>query len=313
VVGPTLQFWWANNDESPDAALFGEAQDQAFGEGTTRQMRKLRIAVVGASGTGGPTIEQLMRLGVGHIVPVDDDKIEQRNLNRIPFATASHANAGTPKVLAAAEDIERKGLGTTVTPVVATIQCPEAIRLVSQCDVIFGCVDSIGGRFTMNLLASHYILPLFDLGVLLDAELQGAHRGTIKDILGTIHYIVPGRSSLLTRDQFTLADVAAEGLHKKDPAAAAQQVEDKYIKGLGVRRPAVISVNMFASALAVNDFLARIHPYRKIPNESVASIEFSLNEIRLTTDEEVEPCAIMGRYVGFGDRRPLLGLPEYGE
>jgi ThiF family/Prokaryotic homologs of the JAB domain len=313
VVGPTLQFWWTNNDESSDAALFGEAQDQAFGEGTTRQMRKLRIAVVGASGTGGPTIEQLMRLGVGHIVPVDDDKIEQRNLNRIPFATACHANAGTPKVLAAAEDIERKGLGTTVTPVVATIQCPEGIRLVSQCDVIFGCVDSIGGRFTMNLLASHYILPLFDLGVLLDAELQGAHRGTIKDILGTIHYIVPGRSSLLTRDQFTLADVAAEGLHKKDPAAAAQQVEDKYIKGLGVRRPAVISVNMFASALAVNDFLARIYPYRKIPNESVASIEFSLNEIRLTTDEEVEPCAIMGRYVGFGDRRPLLGLPEYGE
>jgi hypothetical protein len=165
----------------------------------------------------------------------------------------------------------------------------------------------------MNLIASHYLLPYFDLGILLDAEQTGAQRGKIKDILGTVHYLLPGRSSLLTRDQFTLADVAAEGLHKKDPTAAAQQVEDKYIKGLSVSRPAVISVNMFAAALAMNDFLARLHPYRKCPNEKVASIEFSLGELRLTADEEMENCRVMGRYVGYGDRRPLLGLPEFGE
>ena len=165
----------------------------------------------------------------------------------------------------------------------------------------------------MNLLASHYLVPYFDVGILLDAEQEGDTRGKIKDILGTVHYLVPGRSSLLTRDQFTLADVAAEGLHKKDPVAAAQQVEDKYIKGMRVRRPAVISVNMFAAALAINDFLARLHPYRKNQNANIASIEFSLGELRLTPDEEMENCRVMGRYIGFGDRSPLLGLPEYGE
>jgi hypothetical protein len=40
----------------------GAAQDQAFGEGTTRQLQRLRIAVAGASGTGSPVIEQLVRL-----------------------------------------------------------------------------------------------------------------------------------------------------------------------------------------------------------------------------------------------------------
>ena len=111
---------------------------------------------------------------------------------------------------------------------------------------------------------------------------------------------------------FTLADVAAEGLHEKDPVAAAQQVEDKYIKGLRVRRPAVVSVNMFAAALAVNDLLARLHPYRRDGNEPVASIEFSLGELRLTADEEMERCKVMGRHLGYGDRTPLLGLPEIG-
>ena len=313
IVGPDLKFWWADDNSTTPAPAFAAAQDQAFGEGTTNRLRKLRIAVVGASGTGSPEIEQLVRLGAGHLVLVDDDDIEERNLNRITFATAEHAREKTKKVFAAKADIERKGLGTIVTAIDGTIQSPEAIRAVSQCDVIFGCVDSVGGRFTMNLLASHYLVPYFDVGILLDAEQEGDTRGKIKDILGTVHYLVPGRSSLLTRDQFTLADVAAEGLHKKDPVAAAQQVEDKYIKGMRVRRPAVISVNMFAAALAINDFLARLHPYRKNQNANIASIEFSLGELRLTPDEEMENCRVMGRYIGFGDRSPLLGLPEYGE
>lgn len=313
VVGPTLRFWWADDAEPEKAPSFGEAQDQAFGEGTTRQMRQLRIAVIGGSGTGSPTIEQLMRLGAGHLVIVDDQGVEDRNLNRILYATKDDADHGRLKVEAAAADIERKGLGTVVEPVAKAIQTPEAIRAVSQCDIVFGCVDSITGRFITNLLASHYLLAYFDIGILLDAQLDGADRGKIKDILGTVHYLVPGRSSLLTRDQFTLQDVAAEGLHRNDPTAARQQVEDKYIKGMQVRRPAVVSVNMFASSLGVNDFLARLHPYRHIPNSEIGSIEFSLAELRLTADEEMERCKVMGRHLGYGDRRPLLGLPECGE
>jgi hypothetical protein len=313
VVGPTLRFWWPDDPAPRPGPSFGQSQDQAFGEGTTRQMRRLRIAVIGGSGTGSPTIEQLMRLGAGHLVIVDDQGIEDRNLNRIIYATKDDADHERLKVEAAAADIERKGLGTVVQPIAKAIQTPEAIRAVSQCDIVFGCVDSLTGRFIANLLASHYLLAYFDIGILLDAEQSGAARGAIKDILGTVHYLVPGRSSLLTRDQFTLQDVAAEGLHRNDPAAARQQVEDKYIKGMQVRRPAVVSVNMFASSLAVNDFLARLHPYRHMPNAEVGSIEFSLAELKLTADEEMERCNVMGRHLGYGDRRPLLGLPECGE
>jgi hypothetical protein len=313
VVGPALRFWWARNEVDEDAAAHGEAQDQAFGAGTTSQMRRLRFGVVGASGTGSPTIEQLIRLGAGHVVAVDDDTVERRNLNRILFATRKHADNGVSKVAAVKEDIERKNLGTVVTVIAKPVQSPEAIRALAQCDVFFGCVDTVGARFTMNLLASHYIQPYFDLGALLDAEPMPVGASVIKDILGTVHYLVPGRSSLITRDMFTLEDVRAEGLHKMDPAAAEQQVKQGYIRGARVSRPAVVSVNMFLSSLAVNDFLARLHPYRRLPNADVASIELSLAELRITADEEMELCPVMGLFVGFGDRKPLLGLPEYAE
>jgi hypothetical protein len=311
VAGSDLRFWWADKADG-HAPAFAAAQDQAFGEGTTKQLQRLRIGVVGTSGTGSPIIEQLVRLGVGHLVLVDEDHVEYRNLNRITFSTSEHAALNEKKVYAAATHIARIGLGTTVTAFASSIDAPDAIRAISQCDVLFGCVDTVGARFTMNLISAHYLIPYFDLGVLLDAEQDGDLRGHIKDILGTVHYIAPGKSSLLTREFFTLDDVRAEGLHKNDPEAAKRQVEDKYIKGMQVSRPAVISVNMFAAALAINDFLARIHPYRQAPNKDIASIEFSLGQLRLTADEELENCHILGRFVGAGDQKPLLSLPQYG-
>lgn len=313
VVGPDLKFWWHDSGEISELA-FAPAQDQAFGEGTTRRLRRLRIGIVGASGTGSPVLEQLVRLGVGHIVLVDEDHVEDRNLNRILFATQADADETELKVLAAEAHVERIGLGTTMQVIPAQVESTKAIHALAQCDVLFGCVDTVGGRFTMNVLATHYLLPYFDIGILLDAEQDGDDRGRIKDIVGSVHYLIPGRSSLLSRDVFTMEDVRAEGLRRRDPEAARQQEEDKYIKGMAVRRPAVISVNMFAASLAVNDLLARLHPYRKAgrKNADVASIEFSLAELRLTHDEELESCSMLAPMIGLGDRNPLLSMPRDG-
>lgn len=311
VPGPDLLLWWA--DDASPAPVFGESQDQAFGEGTTRRMARLKAAVGGASGTGSPTVEQLFRLGTGEIVNVDPDTTENRNLNRILHASVTDAIEGRLKVDVAADAIRRTGLPTTFQSIPLPLGSPEAIREVASCDVLFGCVDTHSARFLMNLLASHYLLPYFDIGVMIDAEPDGDRKGSIKDIVGSVHYVVPGRSSLLSREVISLERIAWEGLRESDPAAAAQQVADKYIKGVAVTRPAVISVNMLASSLAVNDFLARLQPYRRRPNEDIASIEFSLGDIRLTGDEELESCPVMGRHLGHGDRVPLLGLPELQE
>ena len=79
VAGDDLHFWYADAG-SVELPHFVASHAQAFDDGTIEQLRRLTVAVVGVSGTGSPTVEQLMRLGAAVIVNVDDDCMEERNV-----------------------------------------------------------------------------------------------------------------------------------------------------------------------------------------------------------------------------------------
>lgn len=313
VVGSDLHFWFANR-ESGERPEFVASHAQAFGDGTTAIFQQLTFAVIGASGTGSPIIEMLVRLGAREIIIVDDDKLEVRNINRILNSTMQDARDKKLKVDVLGDAVEKMEIGTRVIRIAKNLwDDPNAIRQIAQADVIFGCMDSIDGRYLLNLLATYYCQPYFDIGVRLDAVPTGAERGKIREICGTVNYLQPGLSSLMTRGLFSMNDVKDAGLRRRDPNAHAQQVKDGYIKGVHVSRPAVISVNMYAAALAVNDLLARLHPYREETNRDVASIEFSLKSLEQFTDPEGEPCGILKNCVGKGDVTPLLDTIELSE
>jgi proteasome lid subunit RPN8/RPN11 len=312
VAGDDLHFWYADPSSIalPD---FVASHAQAFDKGTIERFRRLSFAVIGASGTGSPSVEQLMRLGAAVIVVVDDDHMEERNVNRVLNSTMDDVKQNRPKVDVLADAVERTGLGTRIIRVKKNLWDPEVIREVAQCDIIFGCMDTVDGRYLLNAIASYYSIPYFDIGVRLDAtkDLSGVAR--IREVCGTVNYLRPGRSSLVSRELFTMSEVAAAGLRRNDPSAHVRQVEDGYIRGVVGHRPAVISVNMFASALAVNELLARLHPYREEPNGAYASVTFSLASMELIYDPEGGICDILGGKVGFGDTTPLLGLIEIAE
>jgi hypothetical protein len=86
--------------------------------------------------------------------------------------------------------------------------------------------------------------------------------------------------------------------------AHAQQVKDGYIAGVQGHRPAVISVNMFAASLAVNELLARLHPYREEANEEYGSVTFSLASMELMYGRHDEPCEMLEPFIGKGDMQP---------
>lgn len=310
VVDDDLRFWYADAAGTPLPG-FVASHAQVFGEGTTERLRRLSIAVVGASGTGSLVVEQLMRLGVGELVLVDDDLAEKRNVNRITNSTMRDAVEMQPKVDVLADAVERIGLGTRVVRVGRNLWTPDAVRCVAQCDVLFGCMDTVDGRFLLNALAAQYTLPCFDIGVRLQAVPDGPDQGRIREVCGTVHYLRPGRSSLMSRGLFSMRDVAAAGLRRNDPDAHREQVQDGYIDGAEARRPAVISVNMFAASLAVSEFLARLHPFREEPNSTWAAVTFSLASMELMPAREEGTCSILANRVGKGDEVPLLGLPEF--
>lgn len=312
VAGDDLHFWYADAG-SVGAPDFTASHAQAFDEGTIERLQRLSIGVIGASGTGSPTVEQAMRLGVGEIVNVDHDETEERNVNRILNSTMDDAREKRPKVEVLADAVRRAGLGTKIIPIDKNLWDPEVVKAVAQCDVVFGCMDSVDGRYLLNAISTYYNIPYFDLGIRLDAVSTGEQKGKIREVCGTVHYIRPGRSSLMSRELFTMAQVAAAGLARNDPEAHARQIKDGYIRGVQGRRPAVISVNMFGSALAMNEFLARLHPYREDANDTHGAVTFSLASMELFSEREAGICELMKNFVGHGDQTPLLGLMELAE
>jgi hypothetical protein len=303
VVGQDLRIWSARQHDGPDGFALRHAQ--AFGEGTISMLRTLSIAIVGCSGTGSIVAEQLARLGVGRLVLVDPDVVEEKNLNRIVNSGKEDVYLARPKVHVLASSIARMGLNQEVLPVAANLISPDVVRKVAECDVVFGCMDGAEGRHMLNRLATFYVLPYFDVGVRIDAD----GRGGIDSIAGAVHYLQPGLSSLLSRGSYDMKRVEAEEIRRTDLELYRRQVKEGYLRGVEEDRPAVISVNMFFAALAVNELLARLHRYRNLPNEHFAYLGGSLSEMQFYPESEAATCAVLQRHVGRGDVVPLLERP----
>lgn len=303
VIGDDLRIWRPDDGVGTGVPEFATRHAQAFGSATFHALRRLRVAVVGCSGTGSVVTEQLMRNGVGHLVLVDSDRVEEKNLNRILNTAAGDRERFKVDVLRDAIDGLR--IGTRVETFATDLADPLALRAVAGCDVVFGCMDSVDGRHLLNRLATFYLLPYIDVGVRLEADGQGG----VGQVCGSVHYLRPGGSSLLTRRLYTLDQVQAAALKREDPEAYAEQVAAKYIRGVAEDRPAVISVNMLYGALAVLELLARIHPYRDDPNAGFAVQTISLTGGFWRKVEDGPPDDQLGRHVGRGDVVPFLGMP----
>lgn len=307
VAGDGLEYWF--DQPSDFVPEFADRHAQVLGDGTIMVMRRLRAAVVGCSGTGSPTVEQLYRLGIGELVLVDPDLVGIENLNRILNSRDADVQRKCFKVHVLEQAIADTGLGTTVIPLPLDLTVPAVIRQVATCDVIFGCVDSVFARHVLNKLASTYCIPYFDIGVGLKAD----GKGGISHVSGAINYLQPDGSSLLSRGAFSLDDVQADALRRANPREYADRVASGYIAGADVARPAVITVNMIFSGLGVFEFLNRLHQMRDEPNAGFAMQRISLSHSVSDLSGDGARCMVVSRYLGQGDLQPLLGMPELSD
>jgi hypothetical protein len=273
---------------------------QVFGNKTVELLRSLRVAVVGCSGTGSWIAEQLARLGVGELILIDPDKVEDKNLNRI-LAT-SEGDIGISKVEALRKRLTTYGTNVRVKPLPSTVLTEAAVHLLATCDVLFGCMDTVEGRDILNRTASFYSIPYFDLGV----QLRADGRGNVETVCGSVHFLLPDGSSLFSRGVYTPEMLRAESLKRTNPAQYAAELDEGYIRGVAVGSPAVISVNGFCATMAVNEFLARIHPFRNDDNADFQWQQFDIVNSSWQPQHCGKPCPVLSRHAGRGDMLPLL-------
>ena len=303
-VGPDLQFWW-DGDASPHGP---GRRAMAFTSEMRAWLGRLSVCVIGVSGTGSIVAEQLARLGIGEIVLIDFDRLEDRNLNRI--LNSSTEELGSFKVEIFANAIRRYRKDCDVIPIPTSIATHDAVLAAGDADVLFSCVDTAEGRHIADRLSAYFAMPLFDVGVAIPTGPAPTGGRRIAEVYGRVDYVYPGSSSLMDRGVYDAALLEAEYLARVAPHALSQKIADRYLQGMNEEAPGVISINMRTASACLIEFIARSFPFREFPNKDRARSIFMLAEGDEDTFAEKQFKADNRFPLARGITDPLLGLPS---
>jgi molybdopterin/thiamine biosynthesis adenylyltransferase len=289
----------AGPDESDAAAAF-DRQIRAFGPDGQRLLARLRVGVVGVGGTGSAVCEQLIRLGVGELIAIDPDVINDDGSNVTRVWGSTLDDIGMHKVDIVARTAQRVGLGTKVTPVRGTINDEAAARLLTDCDVVFGCTDDNRGRVILSRLAVWYLIPVIDMGVKLTST-----DGILTGIEGRVTIVGPETGCLQCRGRINSETLQTEVL---EPRERAERVAEGYAVGLAERDPAVIAYTTGVAATAISELLARLFNLDDEPPSTELLLRFHRRDIRRNTrtGQSGHWCTDP-KNRGAGDAVPFLG------
>ena len=76
-----------------------ERTELFLGKEALEKLKNAKVAVMGLGGVGGAAAEALLRAGVGNLLLVDGDSVDETNINRQLLAT--YETAGMDKIEAA--------------------------------------------------------------------------------------------------------------------------------------------------------------------------------------------------------------------
>jgi molybdopterin/thiamine biosynthesis adenylyltransferase len=222
-----------------------DRQVRAFGTEGQQKLAQLHVAIVGLGGTGSIVAQQLAHLGVGSFLLVDPDTVEETNLNRV--VGARPADVGRPKVDVARDMIIGIHPRAKVEALKADARDRCIARRMLDADVFLVCTDSQGSRAVLTQIAYQYLVPGFDVGVVIHADANG-----VTHVSGRVQMLAPGLPCLLCSEVLD-SEAVRRDLLTDDTRAA-----DPYIVGVPTPQPAVVSINGAASSLAVTMLLSAI-------------------------------------------------------
>ncbi|MFQ6061508.1 MAG: ThiF family adenylyltransferase [Thermoplasmata archaeon] len=143
-----------------------------------------RAIIVGVGGLGALTAEILARVGMGELVLMDYDELEEANLNRLIY---SIDQVGMPKVDALREHLLKANPDVRITTYPYDITDGKGfdafLQEMERCDIVFGCVDTFQVRLFINSRAVKSRKPFIDGGASNDG------------IDGSVHIVIPGETA----------------------------------------------------------------------------------------------------------------------
>jgi len=226
-----------------------ERQIRVFGEEGQKILQKMTAGIVGLGGIGSVVFELLVRLGIGHIIAIDHDIVEESNLNRLAGSTLKNVKERTPKVMMLKRYAAQISPHTKVTAIQKSIHDEKTTSYLKPCDAFFGCTDNQSSRWVLNRFSVQNLTAYFDTGtgIQADSNLNIEHAG------GQVRIAIPGLGCLNCINGINVDVAQQEMLPEPDRQIAIQR---GYIAGAEVHAPAVVSLNGIVANLAVTEFLA---------------------------------------------------------
>ena len=131
----------------------------SIGEWGQKKLMDSRVLVVGAGALGSWLIDMLARAGVGHILIVDRDYVEESNLQRQQLYSMNDVKDRTPKAIAAKNRVWHVNPTIKVDAYVMHADVSNLEPLVQEVDLILDGTDNFDIRFLINDLAVLYKKP----------------------------------------------------------------------------------------------------------------------------------------------------------
>lgn len=125
-----------------------QARFAPLGEAGQRRLEASRVLLVGCGALGGSLAQTLVRCGVGSLVLVDRDIVEETNLPRQVLFSESHL--GLPKADSAAEALAQIGGPTRVEAHAAHVDAENFEDFAEGCDLVLDGTDNLATRYLIN-------------------------------------------------------------------------------------------------------------------------------------------------------------------
>lgn len=308
VVGEGLSYLPLSGQRPLEPPPHAAAFDRGLaltGQGSLALLSNLRLAVVGASGTGSIVCELLMRAGCKQLLLFDDKAARDVNLNRIIHLTKKDVKKGAWKVDVLRREIRRAGMGCEVEAIVGNVLDDRVLSLLRDADVIFGCVDGAYPRLLLSKFAFQYFRPYIDVG----SEIGFDNDGMVACLTSRASYVAPGRPCLSCTGLVTPRQLRIESTVCSE---RKRVIEQGYSDDLVMDQPAVMDLNMHAASLGTMILRHLLQPFllRPLPlaiNENLATYKVVANETPKAANPQCPICRANEK-AGFGDLGPRIGL-----
>lgn len=232
-----------------------DRQIRLFGEVGQERLRCARVAVCGLGGLGSHVVQQLAFLGVGSLVLVDDDVLENTNRNRLIGVRATDPD-GVYKAEIAKRLVTETNPDIAVKVLTVRVEGQSVRRTLETMDWVFGCFDNDAARLEMLGLTAERGLPYVDLATDVlhdDGELvYGGH----------VIVAAPGRDGcamcLEDIDQEEVREMTESGEERQD----RQTIYGVATSVLSEVGPSVVCLNGVIASLGVMEFMVAVTDLR---------------------------------------------------